>query len=74
MRDGYRNEYNGQQDTMMLVMIVTMETHTPINIAYSPAKLCSNTTNIPAMNTPVEIHTHRERERIANGNSLYCIL
>ena len=53
---GYRNEYRGQQDTTMLMMIVTMETHTPINNVYSLAKLCSNITKIPAMNAP------RERE------------
>ena len=51
---GYRNEYSGQQDTTMLMMIVTMETHTPINSVYSLAKLCSSITKIPAMNAPRE--------------------
>ena len=46
----------------MLMIIVTMETHTPISSAYAPGKLCPNTTKIPAMKAP-----ERERERERGG-------
>lgn len=48
----YKKEYKGQQETNILIKIVTSDTQTPINKTNSPLRDWSMTTRIPEINAP----------------------